>query len=361
MDPQSPPPAGDVNRGTTFIALAVVFGFLSTATTAIRIGIRALSHQLGWDDLAIVLASSLVAIELVFNGLQYHTGDGRHMYYLTESQVVTTLKWGYVTEFFLFLIICFTKISICLFVLRIKKTGWLKWCLYTLMGGLVITTLVCEVILFAQCRPIHAFWDRKSGTCWDPVIYNDAIWAQVAYSIFSDLACSFLPVVVLWRVQIATHLKVGVCGLMSLGLLATASAAVRASLSTNDESTDLTWSLITISDWGCLEENLGIIGANLALSRAAYTFLRNGLRSATGKHSYQYENTYTQRQPAVKGRRGRGLSLSSRSQDSVIHLEESTIKKTTELSVTNKPRNTSAERAASLGFGNHAYTVEDQV
>lgn len=179
MDPQSPSPAGDVNRGTTFIVLAVVFGFLSTATTAVRISIRALSRQLGWDDLAIVLASSLVMIELVFNGLQYHTGDGRHMYYLSESQVLKTLKWGYITEFFLFFIICFTKISICLFVLRIKNNGWLKWCLYTLMAGLVITTLLCEVILFAQCRPIHAFWNRDSGTCWDPVIYNNAIWAQV--------------------------------------------------------------------------------------------------------------------------------------------------------------------------------------
>ena len=179
MDSQIPrPPDGDVNRGTTFIVLAAVFAFLSTATTATRLTVRTLNRQLGWDDFCIGVASTLVLIQLVFNGLQYHAGDGRHLYYLTESQVESSLKWDYITEFFLFLVICVTKISICLFVLRIKNKGWLKWCLYALMAGLVITTLVCEIILFAQCQPIHAFWDKK-GTCWNPTIYNDAIWAQV--------------------------------------------------------------------------------------------------------------------------------------------------------------------------------------
>lgn len=184
MNPSfSRPLNGDVNRGKPFIVLAIVFGFISIITTAVRLGVRTVKHQLGWDDLFIGLASGLLIIQLVFNGLQYHSGDGRHMYYLSDSQSRQALKWGYITEFFLFLIICITKISICLFVLRIKNSGWLKWSLYSLMTGLVITTTSCMIILFAQCQPIHAFWDGNSGKCWNPSIYNNAIWAQVGMCI----------------------------------------------------------------------------------------------------------------------------------------------------------------------------------
>lgn len=41
----------------------------------------------------------------------------------------------------------------------------------------------------------------------------------IAYSIATDILCSLLPIYVVWGVQIKMHVKVAVCGLMSLGLL----------------------------------------------------------------------------------------------------------------------------------------------
>ncbi|KAL8961061.1 MAG: hypothetical protein Q9193_002332, partial [Seirophora villosa] len=179
MDPSEPPPGGDSNRGTTFIIIAIVFGTISTFMTAIRITVRSIAHQFGWDDFAIGLASLLIVIELVFNGLEWRDGAGRHVYYLSTQQERRSLMWNYVTQYLIFLIVCTTKIGICLFVLRIKNTGWVKWCLYALMGGLVLTTLPCIVILSAQCRPLHALWDVEAGSCWPREVYNNAIWAQV--------------------------------------------------------------------------------------------------------------------------------------------------------------------------------------
>lgn len=179
MENSSPPPGGDVNRGTTFIVLTVVFSFLTTITTVLRISIRLINRQLGWDDFTIAISAILVLIQLVFVGLQYHTGLGRHSYYLGQVQAETDVKWTFFTIFFLFLILCTSKIAICLFVLRIKKTRWLKWFLYSLMVGLVVTALSCEAVLFAQCQPVRAYWDRTAGTCWNPKIYNKIIWVQV--------------------------------------------------------------------------------------------------------------------------------------------------------------------------------------
>ena len=150
---------------------------------------------------------------------EVHNGNGRHAYYLSLEQFVDNIKWTYIVEFFLFLIICLTKVSICFFILRIKKTGWLKHFLYALMGGLIVTTVAVLIVWGAQCQPTKAYWDRLVGTCWNPEIYNDLIWVQVSYSVFSDLVCSLLPVVVLWNVQISTKLKFAVCGLMAMGLM----------------------------------------------------------------------------------------------------------------------------------------------
>ena len=75
-------PGGDVNRGTTLVVLCGIFGFISTTMTIIRIIVRRLSRQLGWDDLAISAATIFLITGEVFNGLSYRSGYGRHAVYL---------------------------------------------------------------------------------------------------------------------------------------------------------------------------------------------------------------------------------------------------------------------------------------
>jgi len=159
-----------------------ILGFISTATTIIRVTVRGLSRQLSWDDFVISAATFFLITGEIFNGLEYHSGYGRHIVYLTPKQIQDILKWSFVTQIFLYLTNSLTKVSICLYILRIKKTGWLKWSLYALMTGLFITAETCLIILFAQCRPIYRNWDRMSplGSCWEPTVYGNAIWAQVS-------------------------------------------------------------------------------------------------------------------------------------------------------------------------------------
>ena len=175
------PPDGDVNRGATLVILCGVLGFFSTATTIVRITVRGLSRQLGWDDFTISAAMIFLITGEIFNGIEYHSGYGRHVVYLNPKQIHDILRASWVTQFFLYLVNTLTKVSICLFILRIKRTEWLKWSLFTLMTGLFITAATCLIILLAQCRPIYLNWDRNNphGSCWNPKVYEDAIWAQV--------------------------------------------------------------------------------------------------------------------------------------------------------------------------------------
>ena len=174
-----PPPDGNVSRGPALLIVSIVFGVLATASTVMRLGARTFTHNLGWDDLAITIATILLDLQTVFTGLVYHAGGGRHQYYLSPSQTMEILRWNYASEVLLFAIIPATKISICLFVLRIKNTGWLKWLIYGLMAGLVITTVVPIIVLLVQCRPIEAFWNKSAGSCWSPKVINDVNYAQV--------------------------------------------------------------------------------------------------------------------------------------------------------------------------------------
>ncbi|KAL8945211.1 MAG: hypothetical protein Q9211_000261 [Gyalolechia sp. 1 TL-2023] len=197
-----PPADGHVNRGTTLIIITSLLTALSTITTSIRIAVRSIKHQMGWDDLAISLATLLALVEIVFNGLEYRAGFGRHAFYLTTEQ---------------------------------------------------------------QQR--------------------------------------------------------------SLGL----------------------------------EEQFGIIGANLALSRALYVYLRDERRLYRDKHSYPQQSDL-----AGEGSRHatgwwRRKHSSARSQDSVIPLEATAIKKTTDLSVTREPRGMSYEDARMPRLGGRPIFVEDQV
>lgn len=167
----------DVNRGTPIIVLALVFTTLSTLTTVIRLTVRGINRQLGWDDLAIALASTLAIVQAPFNILSAKSGLGRHSKFISNTHPV--IEWTWFAQLFLFLVLPLTKCAICLFIFRIQKRGWLKWCLYGLMSGLVITNFLCIILLLAQCHPIYAYWDPAAGTCWKVDIYNDAIWVQV--------------------------------------------------------------------------------------------------------------------------------------------------------------------------------------
>ena len=178
------PPGGDVNRGAALVVLCSILGLVTASTTIARISVRTLSRQVGSDDLVIGAATIFLVTGEIFNGLSYGAGYGRHVVYLDPKQVQNVLKYSFITQIFLYLVNSLTKISICLFILRIKKTGWLKWCLYVLMGGLIVTAATCWIVLFAQCRPIYRNWDRTNphGSCWDPSIYEDVVWAQVGKS-----------------------------------------------------------------------------------------------------------------------------------------------------------------------------------
>lgn len=172
------------DRGRTLRIMTAFLGSISIVMIMLRIGFRIAKRILGWDDYVMLLTLALLIPQMAFTFLEIPLGSGAHIATLGVLQITEQLKWVYITELFLFLVLCATKVSICLFVLRLKQTDkFLRWFLYFLMSGLVITTIPVVVVWFAQCQPIHSFWDGNLTTkCWSQTIYNNLIWLQVGKS-----------------------------------------------------------------------------------------------------------------------------------------------------------------------------------
>ncbi|KAK1848968.1 integral membrane protein [Colletotrichum chrysophilum] len=260
------PPDEDI--GPASVATAAVLTALMIITTSARIWVRAANRKLGWDDWTILIASGVSIVRFAFVVKQQQYGNGRHRVYLSDYDYMMINMYGWWGQILLFLAVAFLKVSICLLILRIKDTKVLKILLYTIMGGVLVSNFGVVIILVAECQPA-GFWRGKSAKCWPTQIRIYSIWATIAFSVLTDLICSLLPLAVVWNVNMPRRTKVSVCFLMGLGLAATGFGIARAA-SLGITTTDLSWAYCIAGIWSNLELFLGIIAANLALSRSIW-------------------------------------------------------------------------------------------
>ncbi|PKS08513.1 hypothetical protein jhhlp_004898 [Lomentospora prolificans] len=263
------------NVGPLLLALSGVLIFFVVVTCALRLWVRAGIHTLGWDDATMGLVTIIGVIRYALQVVQVvNYGNGQHRPYVDEDDYRMNNQLGWWAQICLFSGICLLKLSIMLLILRMKDSRKLKIVLYTAMAGLIITNFGCIVVLLAECSPV-GYWRGADTKCWPPKVRIYSIYFTIAYSILTDFLCSLLPLVVIWKVRIPFKAKIMVGGLMSLGLIATGFGIARAS-SLGLVTNDLTWAYAIAAIWSNLELYLGIIAANLALSRQIYLYFFRG-------------------------------------------------------------------------------------
>ncbi|KAL6705529.1 hypothetical protein ACN47E_006646 [Coniothyrium glycines] len=361
VQPPNPLPP-DESVGGILLVLTCILTSFTILTTILRIWARFGRRALGWDDYAIMVCCLLAVIRTALQILSVKRGNGRHRWYISQAdyEYVNFLTW--LTQLFLFTNIGLLKCSICWLILRIKNDRTLRICLYSMMTGLILTNLLPIIVLLAQCNPPSKYWRPVTpGKCWPTEVRIYSIYLQVAYSVVTDLICALLPIVVLWKVQITLKTKIGVCGLMSLGLIATAIAIVRAS-SLGIKTADLSYDYCIAAIWANTELHLGIIATNLALSRMIWAFFRGDSKEQTSQNTIRYG----QGSHLSKTRQGyiRSIdrsvdkedildtraSIDNVSQASQIPLEP-VIKRTTSVHVTSAPAAKDSKDALSSDWG----------
>ncbi|KAF5010991.1 hypothetical protein FDECE_2861 [Fusarium decemcellulare] len=283
VTPPDPLPP-DQNVGPILLGVSSVLIALAVITTCLRIWVRAALRCLKWDDYTIVAATVLGVARFAIQVAQVDVGNGRHRWFIPHDNYVRNNMLGWVAQLLLFASICLVKISILLLLLRIKDSRGLKYSAWVVMAGLVVTNFGCIIILLAECDHIDGYWTgvRK---CWDPRVRIYSIYFTIAYSIVTDIICSLLPMLAVWKVRLPMKTKMSVWALMSLGLIATGFGVARAA-SLGIKTVDLSWVYAITAIWSNLELYLAIAGANLALSRSLWGYFFGDKKKQLNQSSY---------------------------------------------------------------------------
>ena len=98
--------------------------------------------------------------------VEVHYGFGRPQYYLTSVQLQEFEKYGYGEWIQTFATLMWTKVSICLFLLRIPTTKVLVRPLQAAVVFLVLSNVILTLLWILQCQPVEAAWNTSiKGRC----------------------------------------------------------------------------------------------------------------------------------------------------------------------------------------------------
>ena len=194
------------------------------------IGLPDTPNQIAW-----IFASA-------FGALAIHFGLGRHVYYLSLSpeflaDLTQVTKWQFLGEFLLCISLFFTRISICLFLLRIfgAMPHWRR-ILYYVIAFMTLMNISSMMVVITQCRPLRKNWDPLvHGKCVSPAVVTFAAYfyggelshrythvqakSSEVVSVVSDWILASLPTLCMWKIQMRPRLKAGICVLMAMGFL----------------------------------------------------------------------------------------------------------------------------------------------
>ncbi|KAJ4416526.1 hypothetical protein N0V85_002247 [Neurospora sp. IMI 360204] len=134
-----------------------------------------------------------------------------------------------------------------------------------------IMNMIAGFYIIFQCNPVSAAWDidaLEDGAKCNPAEYMaDIYYATTAVNIFTDWATAFMPIPLLWNVQLSRNTKISVICVLSLGFFASISACVRLRYTVNlTAQENYLYALADIVIWGYAENGMGlIVGCTMTL------------------------------------------------------------------------------------------------
>lgn len=114
------------------------------------------------------------------------------------------------------------KASIAVMLLRITIDATHRVIIWVV---LLITELYATgffLLFIFQCRPSAYFWTQytgASGSCIDPTITVNAVYAYSAIACVGDWAYAILPFFIVWKLQISERGKMLVALILAMGAM----------------------------------------------------------------------------------------------------------------------------------------------
>lgn len=178
----------DVSRGPVLLSLSSITASLAFSTTIVRFCLRTRSNsRIGPDDYAVAVATVVGLIGTIFS--------------IVEGSMKTSpsaLEFDVLGQPWLMMGATLSKISICLFFIRVLSARRWRMLLGSMIVLLAIVNLTFSMTVNLQCRPLEKLWNPQAdGSCWDPSVLLNFGYFQGAFSVFSWFFLSLFPVMIL--------------------------------------------------------------------------------------------------------------------------------------------------------------------
>ncbi|CAN9289709.1 unnamed protein product [Alternaria alternata] len=209
-------------------------GGVSLLFLVVRCGIRQSQKKFWYDDGLLVISWFLLLVQLILNQLSINLGFGKHALDIDFSHFERITYYGASGLTVSIAAIILSKISFGVTLLRLTE-GWLK----AYVWFAIIT-------LFAFAVPL-------------------VLWAAIM-----DISLALLPWKVLWNLKMRTAEKIGVGIAMSLGLLAGATAIVRARYVELLQTQDLSYEAYNSVIWSTAESAMTIVATSIPILRVFF-------------------------------------------------------------------------------------------
>lgn len=187
-----------------------------------------------------------------------------------------------------------TKVSIVLFYLRVFPYDGFRLAGQTVLGFVVLSSMISFFCVTFQCLPVQYNWDKDihNAKCLD---VNTLTYAHAGISVAQDVMILLLPIPWIIPLQLRRIQKIGMVIMFQAGAFACITAIVRLRFLTQfggTNSTDPLWDTSHATMWSAAEVNSAIICSCLPAMRALW------------KTSREVYSNQSQPDSAKKRRRG---------------------------------------------------------
>ncbi|KAI0480072.1 hypothetical protein GGR56DRAFT_251998 [Xylariaceae sp. FL0804] len=221
--------------------------------------------KLGSDDYVILVSLVFAVASEIIMLVGCHYGYGRHAASLTAEQQYEAFKAFYLCQITYKASINLTKASILLLYLRIfTQVRWFRWACRVVLACVAAYCVASVVATVFQCVPVAAAFDKSIPAADKTCLDNPAFWfANAGFSIATDVVILFVPMPLVYALQIPRVQKLALIFVFALGAFVVITSCLR--LTTLDLQAVSPDPLYYVSStmWTLIEMNVAIACACL--------------------------------------------------------------------------------------------------
>lgn len=211
-------------------------------------------------------------------------GLGQDIWTLKAEQITNLVEFYFFGEIFYVLTLGISKISICLFYLRVFPDKRFRQFTYAVMAACLGYTIAFFFATLLQCQPISYTWNKwdglHKGTCTN---VHAQSWTAAATSIALDIIVLILPLRQLARLQMGLAKKIMVMSMFSVGTFVVVVSIIRLeTLIHFANSQNLTWDYTEAGTWSLIEVYTSIICGCMPALRKLIVKMWPSIRSTRG-------------------------------------------------------------------------------